>query len=87
MYHQGYVLIVKIKLKRIQSCVIFDTAPTGHTLRLLNFPGTVEKGLGKVLGMFEGGGALGPIMDMAKSMFNMPIDSQMINEKLGLKKI
>ena len=33
--------------------------------------------------MFEGGGALGPIMDMAKSMFNMPIDSQMINEKLG----
>ena len=34
--------------------------------------------------MFEGGGALGPIMDMAKSMFNMPIDSQMINEKLGL---
>ena len=53
-------------------------------MRLLNFPGTVEKGLGKVLGMFEGGGALGPIMDMAKSMFNMPIDSQMINEKLGL---
>ena len=52
-------------------------------MRLLNFPGTVEKGLGKVLGMFEGGGALGPIMDMAKSMFNMPIDSQMINEKLG----
>jgi len=75
--------VMKLITDSNYSCVIFDTAPTGHTLRLLNFPGTVEKGLGKVLGMFEGGGALGPIMDMAKSMFNMPIDSQMINEKLG----
>jgi len=65
------------------SCVIFDTAPTGHTLRLLNFPGTFEKGLGKMLGMFEGGGALGPIMDMAKSVLNIPLDMDMIKNKLG----
>jgi arsenite/tail-anchored protein-transporting ATPase len=48
--------------------VLFDTAPTGHTLRLLQFPSVIEKSLGKFLSL--------------KSQF-LPVFSQ-ITPMLGL---
>ena len=51
------------------SCIVFDTAPTGHTLRLLQFPSTLQKAMNSFTKLTEGGGGMGSMIKQALAMF------------------
>lgn len=61
------------------SVIVFDTAPTGHTLRLLGFPELLEKGLSKFGSMQS---SFGGLMQMVQSMAG---DSQVQEEDMHQK--
>lgn len=50
--------VLKLVEGKNYDLIIFDTAPTGHTLRLLNFPTILDKGLLKVMQIKDKFGAM-----------------------------
>ncbi len=65
--------------------VVFDTAPTGHTLRLLQLPATLEKSLGKLMSMQSGlGGLFNSLMSMMGGAGDVSEES-MFSKLQGLK--
>jgi arsenite-transporting ATPase len=51
------------------SVIVFDTAPTGHTLRFLSFPSVLEKALGKISSL---SGRFGPMLQQVSAMMGGP---------------
>jgi arsenite-transporting ATPase len=64
----SFAQVMKLVKSMEYSCVVFDTAPTGHTLRFLSFPTILDKALGK---FSQFGATLGPMM---QSMTGMDTD-------------
>mgnify|MGYP001025847928 FL=1 len=61
----GFAEIMKLVKSMEYSVVVFDTAPTGHTLRFLSFPSVLEKALTKFSSF---GKSLGPMFQQVQSM-------------------
>lgn len=59
--------------------IIFDTAPTGHTLRLLNFPKILEKGIIKLIELKEKFGGMLSSMPM---MQGQKVDPEVMHKKI-----
>ena len=61
----GFAEIMKLVKSMEYSVVVFDTAPTGHTLRFLSFPSVLEKALAKFSTF---GKSLGPMFSQLTNM-------------------
>jgi len=56
----GFAEVMKQIKSTSFSVIVFDTAPTGHTLRFLSFPSVLEKAMGRISQL---SGRFGPMIN------------------------
>jgi arsenite-transporting ATPase len=61
----SFAEVMKLIKSMDYECIVFDTAPTGHTLRFLSFPTVLDKALGK---LSEMSGRFGPMLQQFSGM-------------------
>ncbi|KAJ2158507.1 Golgi to ER traffic- protein [Coemansia sp. RSA 552] len=75
----GFAEVMKLVKSMQYSTIVFDTAPTGHTLRFLSFPTVLEKALAKVSQL---SGRFGPMMQQMSGMMGVSANHEDIFAKL-----
>ncbi|TPX49316.1 hypothetical protein SeLEV6574_g01543 [Synchytrium endobioticum] len=81
----SFAEVMKLVKSMDYSCIVFDTAPTGHTLRFLSFPMVLDKALGK-LSQFSG--RFGPIIQQMSGMMGVNANQEDMFAKLdGMRSI
>lgn len=76
----GFAQVMKLIQSMEYSVIVFDTAPTGHTLRFLSFPAIMEKALGKFSQL---GGRFGGMFSQISSMMGMNMDQDALFSKIN----
>lgn len=76
----GFAQVMKLIQSMEYSVIVFDTAPTGHTLRFLSFPAIMEKALGKFSQL---GSKFGGMFQSIGSMMGMSMDQDAIFSKIN----
>lgn len=66
------------------SVIVFDTAPTGHTLRFLSFPSVLEKALAKLTQL---SGRFGPMLQQMSGMMGLSPQEDMFAKLEGMRSI
>lgn len=75
----GFAEVMKQVKTMSYSVVVFDTAPTGHTLRFLSFPTVLEKALAKISGLSS---RFGPMVQQVSGMMGVNANQEDMFSKL-----
>ena len=80
----GFAEVMKLVKSMEYSVIVFDTAPTGHTLRFLSFPSVLEKALAR-LSQFSG--RFGPMLQQMSGMMGINAQEDLFARLDGMRSI